>query len=379
MRVASVMTSDERGGAEYANVDLLGALATRGARSVLITNQPDVTQGVRVRVHVIDLGAKLSRRTVRRVTLATPRNLIRLARALFAEGPLDATLVHFKKEQLLSALLPRRLTGRLVWAEWGPLPSEFRSGPARLAYVAAARRAARILAVGESTARTLIDAGVPIERVEVVPGLADIQMIERDLAARAAQRAEWGANLTTFVIGCMTRLQGKKRTDVVVDALAYLDGEVLLVIAGDGEQEAALRERAAPYGERVRFVSAPRGWADRMLSACDVFAYAPSPTEADRPRSLVMAQLAGLPVVATAPEGARNLAADAAGAVAAPPNDPRAYAALLRLYRDDPERGWREGGAGRAAALARHDPERTLERVEAALAGTVVAPRGRGD
>jgi glycosyltransferase involved in cell wall biosynthesis len=379
MRVASVMTSDERGGAEYANVDLLGALATRGARSVLITNQPDVTQGVRVRVHVIDLGAKLSRRTVRRVTLATPRNLIRLARALFAEGPLDATLVHFKKEQLLSALLPRRLTGRLVWAEWGPLPSEFRSGPARLAYVAAARRAARILAVGESTARTLIDAGVPIERVEVVPGLADIQMIERDLAARAAQRAEWGANLTTFVIGCMTRLQGKKRTDVVVDALAYLDGEVLLVIAGDGEQEAALRERAAPYGERVRFVSTPRGWADRMLSACDVFAYAPSPTEADRPRSLVMAQLAGLPVVATAPEGARNLAADAAGAVAAPPNDPRAYAALLRLYRDDPERGWREGGAGRAAALARHDPERTLERVEAALAGTVVAPRGRGD
>jgi glycosyltransferase involved in cell wall biosynthesis len=166
----------------------------------------------------------------------------------------------------------------------------------------------------------------------------------------------------------MARLHGKKRTDVVVDALRYLDGEVLLVIAGEGEQEAALRQRAAQHGQRVRFIGAPRGWADRMLSACDVFAYAPSPTEG-RPRSLVMAQLAGLPVVATAAEGLGRVVADGAGAVAAAPNDPRAYAALLRVYRDDPERRRREGEAACASALAHHDPEGTVDHVMAALAG----------
>jgi hypothetical protein len=209
-RVASVMTSDERGGAEYANVDLLRALAARGVGSVLITNQPDLAQGTAVPVRMIDLGPKLSRRSMYRVGLAAPRNLVRLARALRTARPLDATLVHFKKEQLLTALLPRRLTGRVVWAEWGPLPREFRSGAARLAYVAAARRVERILCVSESTSRTIVDAGVPGERVEVVPGLANTEAIERDAAGRAAQRAEWGAGPTTFVVGCMTRLHGKK-------------------------------------------------------------------------------------------------------------------------------------------------------------------------
>jgi glycosyltransferase involved in cell wall biosynthesis len=155
-----------------------------------------------------------------------------------------------------------------------------------------------------------------------------------------------------------------------VDALEHLEGDVLLVIAGEGEQEAALRERAARHADRVRFIGVPRGWAGRMLSACDVCAYAPSTTEADRPRSVVMAQLAGVPVVATAAEGARDVCADAAGAVACVPNDPRAYAELLRLYRDDPERRRREGAAGRASALARYDPDITLDRVEAALGVT---------
>jgi glycosyltransferase involved in cell wall biosynthesis len=361
------MTSGERGGAEYASVDLLVALAERGAEPVLVTDQPDLAEGTSLAVRRIDLGPKLARRTARRVALAAPVHLARLATALRAVGPLDATLVHFKKEQLLSALLPRSLTGRVVWAEWGPLPFEFRAGPGRRAYVAAARRAARILAVAEGTAQTLLEAGVPPERLEVVDGLANTHAIAPDPDARAQVRAAWGVAEDAFVVGCMTRLQAKKRTDVIVDALVRLDGAVL-VVAGEGGEEAALRERARPLGERVRFVGTPRRWAERFLSACDVFAYGPSPTEADRPRAVVMAHLAALPVLATAPEGAHELAAVGAGSVAEPANDPAAFAALLAAYRDDPARRAREGAAGRAAALARHDPARTLERVEAALA-----------
>ena len=41
-RIVSIQTTDERGGAEYANVDLLQALRSRGHDVVLLTNVPDI-------------------------------------------------------------------------------------------------------------------------------------------------------------------------------------------------------------------------------------------------------------------------------------------------------------------------------------------------
>src|SRR5271170_3021887 len=116
-RIVSLQTTDERGGAEYANVDLLQALRERGHDLVLLTNVPDLAAGTGVPVRRIDIGPKLSRRSVARVALETPRTLLRIARALHAERPVGALLVHFKKEQLLCSLLPRSLTGTIVWAE----------------------------------------------------------------------------------------------------------------------------------------------------------------------------------------------------------------------------------------------------------------------
>ena len=93
-------------------------------------------------------------------------------------------------------------------------------------------------------------------------------------------------------MGCISRFQRRKRNDVVIDAMADLDGDVLLVIAGEGDQEAVLRERAAPYGDRIRFAPNVRGHVEAFLSACDVLVFAPSPTEGE-PRVIVMAQLVG--------------------------------------------------------------------------------------
>ena len=120
-RIVSIQTTAERGGAEYANVDLLDALRERGHDVRLVTNLPDLATGTDLVVRRIDLGPKLSHRTVSSVGLAAPVIVWRLAQALWRERPVAATLVHFKKEQLLVALLPGRLTGRIVWAEWGRL------------------------------------------------------------------------------------------------------------------------------------------------------------------------------------------------------------------------------------------------------------------
>ena len=125
--------------------------------------------------------------------------------------------------------------------------------------------------------------------------------------------------------------------------MADLDGDVLLVIAGEGEEETVLRERAAPYGERIRFAPNVRGHVEAFLSACDVLVFAPSPTEGE-PRVIVMAQLVGVPVIATDSEGAlRADSARAAGTIVSPSHDPRALArrarGLSRRSRALPTRG----------------------------------------
>jgi glycosyltransferase involved in cell wall biosynthesis len=365
-RIVSLQTTSERGGAEYANADLLEALRQRGHDVLLLTNVPDIAAKTQVPVREIDLGPKLSRRSIRRVALETPRTLWRIARALRAAGPVGATFVHFKKEQLLVALLPRRLTGEIVWAEWGPVPPNLRGGIPRRLYALAARRARAIMAVSEGTRQTVIDAGVPAGKVVVVPNLVDVDAVEFDAAARERLRAEWGAGEDTTVFGCISRFQIRKRNDVVIDAMEHLDGDVLMVLAGEGDEEPALRERAKPYGDRVRFAPNVRGHVEAFLSACDALVFAPSPTEG-APRVIVMASLVGVPVIATDPEGALGLIPDGGGTIVAPSHDPRALAAALADYRDDPQRRRREGATGRAEMRASHDPERTLQAVERAF------------
>jgi glycosyltransferase involved in cell wall biosynthesis len=368
-RIVSIQTTSERGGAEYANVDLLDALATRGHDVALLTNVPDIAAGTRVPTRPIDLGPKLTRRSALRLVVQAPLILLGLARALWGERPAGTLLVHFKKEQLLCSLLPKRLTGEIVWAEWGPVPLPMRRGLARLLYALAARRARRVIAVSEGTRRTVVQAGVPADKVVVVPNLVDVRAVSFDEGTRAELRSEWGIAEDTFVIGCISRFQRRKRNDVVIDAMAHIKSDALLVIAGEGEEELALRARAAPYGERIRFAPSVRGHVESFLSACDVLVFAPSPTEG-APRVIVMAQLVGVPVVATGNEGAEGLIPQGAGTIVSPPHDPRALAAALELYHQDPERRRREGRLAKAATLESHDPERTLSAVEDALSLT---------
>ena len=365
-RIVSIQTTDERGGAEYANVDLLQALRARGHDVVLLTNVPDITGDTGVPVRAIDIGPKLARGSVALVALEAPRTVLRIVRALRAERPVGAILLHFKKEQLLCSLLPRRLTGEIVWAEWGPVPPPMRHGAPRWLYALAARRVSRIIAVSEGTRRTVVATGIPAEKVTVVPNLVDVGSVAFDPVGREELRQEWGADEQTTVVGCVSRFQRRKRNDVAIDALAHLDGDVRLVLAGEGEEEEALRARAARFGDRVRFVPNVRGHVESFLSACDVLVFTPSPTEGE-PRVIVMAQLVGLPVIATDPEGAEGLIPPGGGTIVSPSHDPRALAAAIEAYRDDQERREREGEVARRATLESHDPERTLRLVKCAL------------
>ena len=366
MRIASIQTSTERGGAEYANVDLLQSMRARDRDVILVTNIPDIAAGTQVPVVPLDIGPKLSRRSALLIIFSWPVLLFRLARALRELAPLDGVLVHFKKEQLLCSLLPSRLVGRIVWMEWGPVPPPMRRGPARAIYALAARRAAAIVAVSRGTAETVEATGVPASKVHVVPNLVDVADVKPDPDARQKLRDSWGIGEEKLVVGCVSRFQRRKRNEVVIDAMRNLPDDVLLVMAGEGDEEAALRERAAPYGKRVRFVPNVRGHAAGFLSACDLLAFAPSPTEGE-PRIIVLAQLAGLPVIATAAEGAQGLVEPGNGVIVSPEHDAGALASAIERYRSDPARRKADGERARQQRLLSHDPERTLASIERLL------------
>ena len=185
MKIVTVMTTNSPGGAEFAAVEMLDALAERGHECVMLSDMPGIGRGTRVRVIPIDIGPKLSLRSY--VSLATrwPLLMRRLRTALEAEAPYDVLLVHYKKEQLMARSLPARLQATLAWAEWGPVPYPMRRGLPRRMFLSAARGAKAIMAVSAGTRDSLAEVGVPPEQITVVPNVLRTEEIDVGILAAA--------------------------------------------------------------------------------------------------------------------------------------------------------------------------------------------------
>ena len=368
MKIVSVMTTTSRGGAEFAAVEMLDALAERGHEAVMLSDQPEIGRGTRVRVAPLDIGPKLSRKSWHKLIALWLPYVRRLRKALEAEAPYDALLVHYKKEQLMALLLPKRLRAKLIWAEWGPVPFPLRKGLPRRLYLAAARRTDLVMAVSQGTKNSVEEVGVEPSKVSVVPNVLRSKEIAFNAGGRERVRSELGIESDAFVVGCISRFHPKKRNDVVVEAVKQLDGKVELIMAGDGETEDDLRRRAEPLGKRAHFLPTPGGNVDEVLSAFDVSVFCPSPTEG-APRAVIIAMLAERACVATGAEGVADMIVDGVGQITTPENDPGALAKALETYVADPERARREGAEARRRAVATYDAPVVAEQIEQLLTG----------
>ena len=363
MRIVSVMTTQAYGGAEFAAVEMLDALIDRGHEAILLTNDAALVRDTKVRVARLDLGPKLSVRTWRELTVQWLRYTGRLVAALVRRAPYDVLLVHYKKEQLMARWLPARLRSTLVWAEWGPVPFPMRRGLPRWMFLSAARRAKLILAISEGTKRSLVDVGIPASQVVVVPNAMRTEEIVATEEGRARVREELGIPADAFCVGCISRLDEKKRNDVVIDATIELGGDAHLLMAGDGDREGQLRERAAPLGARAHWIPTPGANVGDVLSAMDVLVFCPSPTEG-QPRAVILGMLTERPCLSTGPEGVADMIDEGIGDIVAPENDPSALARALARYVEDPDLGRRQGAQARRRALERYDAPVVAERLE---------------
>lgn len=124
-----------------------------------------------------------------------------------------------------------------------------------------------------------------------------------DPPARQRVRREHGVADDDFLIGALGRLEPSKGLDLLVRAFEGVrQPGVRLALVGGGRQFPALRRMAPPDVLMPGFAERPQDW----LSAFDAFV---SPAHSE-PFGLVLleAMASGLPIVATASEGARHLA-----------------------------------------------------------------------
>ena len=175
-----------------------------------------------------------------------------------------------------------------------------------------------------------------------------------------------------MVVGSVGRLDLMKAHDVLLRAIAQVDG-VRVVILGEGSQREALETLAAELGvsDRVEL----RGWVDNprdYLPEFDVIAM-PSRSEGF-PLAIVEAMLAARPVVATRVGSVAEAVLDGETGFLVDKDDVVELATALRCLRDDPELRIRLGLYGREVGVSRFTVEYMAKNYERLWYEMVAAP-----
>ncbi|MGV8038522.1 MAG: glycosyltransferase [Thermoanaerobaculaceae bacterium] len=261
------------------------------------------------------------------------------------------------------ARVPRVLTSVRNLSAWKAWP-EYRHWWYRPADRGAAALSDHVVV----NARALVDdyaawTGASREKIRVVPNGIDAARF-LDAPCRDV-RPELGIPPDVPVVLTLGRLAAEKNHAMLLRASAALaaDGvDHVVVLAGHGELEAALRRQAMDLrlGRRVVFAGKTCE-PQSFYASADIFAL-PSRIEG-MPNALMEAQLFGLPAVTSAGGGSAEVVVDGETAFVVPVGDEAAFVAALRRLLTDPalRRAMGEAAARRAGT------ELSLDRTVAAM------------
>lgn len=222
-----------------------------------------------------------------------------------------------------------------------------------------AARTDRVVAVSPSEARTFEASGVvPRERIRMVPNGIDPAPFTDAEPADLATLGLDPRRVTLVVVGLVYPAKGQ---DLALRALAGPGCEELqLVVVGPGEL-GELEQLAKSLGlsERVR-CTGPRRDVPAWLAAADALLL-PSRWEG-LPYVVLEAMAAGLPVVSTPVDGARDLVEDGAtGFLAREVTAEALRVAILRWAATDTRERGRMAAAARERVASRYTIERMVE------------------
>jgi colanic acid/amylovoran biosynthesis glycosyltransferase len=211
----------------------------------------------------------------------------------------------------------------------------------------------------------LLGLGFPAERVFVVPCGVEVA----DFAAAEARDPE--------LIVAVGRLTAKKRTDLVIRALARAQAAhpgLRLEVIGDGPMRGACERlvRELGLGDRVTLHgSRDHGFVKAKLAEAGMFVQhsmtAPNGDQESQGVSLLEAMAASLPVVTTDHNGFAESVLHGETGLLSPEGDVAAMADSIARLAGDPELRLALGRNGRARVVAEFDADAMAARLRAVL------------
>ena len=199
--------------------------------------------------------------------------------------------------------------------------------------LAAGRSAAGLLAVSEDVRRSMVEAGLPADKIALHYPAVDTDLFQpRDRAAAKA-----ALKLTGPVLLTVGNLIPAKRQHLAIEALAQLP-EARLVMVGSGREGAALRRRAAALGVAYRLRMAgsiPHALTPNFYAAADAVIH---PSAVEGFANVRLEALAcGIPLVTTdVGEASQLVRSRASGRIV--DADAKAIASAVRELLLDPPR-----------------------------------------
>jgi glycosyltransferase involved in cell wall biosynthesis len=361
MRVLQVSSARAFGGGERHLADLSRSLAERGHEVYAA-----LAEGSPLREPLL---AALPPQNVFTTPLRNAldmRGALKLAR-LARDVSADIVHAHVARDYTLASFAARRAPGaRLVITRHVLFPMS-------RAHRRALSNVSRVIAVSEAVARSLRAQRIfDPEKIRVVANGVDLRRFEEARAAFEREEMESGATRRPLRVGIVGELSEVKGQEEFVRAAALLAdefaGRVEFLIVGDDSA------RSGGYGARLeRLVAGLRLTESvRLVRRCDDVAPLVASLDvlvsASRSEAfgmvMVEAAACGVPVVATATEGAREVVAEGSTGLITPIGDAGALASsVASLLRD--ERLRRSLGArAREAARERFGLERMVAETE---------------
>jgi len=197
--------------------------------------------------------------------------------------------------------------------------------------------AQRIVAISHFVEKSILESGVPPEKVTVVYEGVEVPSLPTPEARRKA-RQRWGMTGDEKLLGCIGYLLPEKGQEIAILALSALRTKVSgarLLLAGDGPCRPALEALVQQLGLRDEVIFA--GFVEdvsQVYVALDAFVF-PSLAE-PLGTSLLAAMAWGLPLVAVASGGVAEYVKDGDnGLLAARPDQNLFSSGIMRILNDE--------------------------------------------
>jgi len=261
----------------------------------------------------------------------------------------------------IAYLLVARMLGRKVvyQVHGGALPEEFFAGNAFLTGVL--RRVLSLPDVVVLLAQVELDAYqrfVPKQRLVVAANAIDAgSLVTKPIKSKSA------GPLQLVYLGRLAWNKGIYEAIEALGILVKVGRDLVLTIAGNGPEEAAIRQRVAELGlsEQVRFPGPLFGEAkDALWAASDIFVF-PTFHREGLPYALLEAMAAGAVPITTRVGGIPDVMRDGVHGLLIEAKDPAGLARAIARLDDDRDALTRMAEAGRARVLEQYTVERLAQ------------------